>query len=147
MDQYRPAVRVVVDTSVVAYLLLRTEPFHAECERFWSAVKEPLAPASWEAEIANVLWQSVRAAIIDVSEALRRLDLAAKLSIHSVPSSSLWSGALARACTTNVAAYDALFVELAVRESVPLATFDKQLTSAFPRHAMRPSVALRAASR
>jgi len=50
----------------------------------------------------------------------------------------LWRGALVRACNSNVAAYDTLFVELAVREQKPLATFDAKLLAAFPDVALRP---------
>jgi predicted nucleic acid-binding protein len=72
-------------------------------------------------------------------EALHRLELAKGLGIRSVAVSSLWSGALARAHASGLAAYDALFVELGDREGVPLATFDEAVITAFPRFAMRPS--------
>jgi len=52
--------------------------------------------------------------------------------------STLWGGALARAHASRIAAYDALFVELADREAVALATFDEPVIRAFPRLAMRP---------
>ena len=45
---------VVVDTNVVAYLLLGTERFVAESRRFMAVVDQGLAPALWEAELANV---------------------------------------------------------------------------------------------
>lgn len=38
----------------------------------------------------------------------------------------------------GVAVYDALFVELAVREAAPLATFDRGILTAFPGVACRP---------
>ena len=38
----------------------------------------------------------------------------------------------------NVAAYDTLFVELAVRERKQLVTFDAKLLAAFPNVAVRP---------
>lgn len=130
--------RVVVDTNVVAYFLLGTEEFRDECQRFWRAVKTPIAPASWEAEIANLLWMATRKAVLDLREALRRLELARSLGIHSVSVSSLWEGALARAHASGVAVYDTLFVELASREGVSMATFDSRVIKAFPRIAMRP---------
>jgi predicted nucleic acid-binding protein len=40
-----------------------------------------------------------------------------------------------------VAVYDTLFVELAVREHLPLATFDAALLKAFPNIAVRPGAA------
>ena len=130
--------KVVVDTNVIAYFLLGTEAVRAECDEFWRHIDHPLAPASWEAELTNVLWMAVRKKVIDLHEGLRRLDLAGSLGIESVPVASLWRGALARAHASGIAAYDTVFVELAERESVPLATFDGPLTKAFPRIAQRP---------
>jgi predicted nucleic acid-binding protein len=132
-------VRAVVDTNVVAYFLLGIAGFREECEKFWREVRSPMAPASWEAEITNVLWMATRRGIVELPEALHRLELAKGLGIRSVAVSSLWSGALARAHASGLAAYDALFVELADREGVPLATFDEAVITAFPRFAMRPS--------
>ena len=39
---------------------------------------------------------------------------------------------------SGVAVYDTLFVELAGRERLPLATFDRRILSAFPGIAKRP---------
>lgn len=36
--------RVVVDTNVVAYYLLKTEPFSAEAAALWSRVRKPRCP-------------------------------------------------------------------------------------------------------
>lgn len=130
--------RAVVDTNVIAYFLLGTDGFRDECERFWREVDDPVAPASWEAELTNVLWMAARKQVIDLPEALHRLELAKGLGIRSIPVSTLWSGALVRAHSAGIAAYDALFVELADREGVPLATFDEQVIKAFPKLAMRP---------
>jgi predicted nucleic acid-binding protein len=44
-----------------------------------------------------------------------------------------------RAHQSGVAVYDTLFVELAARERLPLATFDAGLLKAFPNIAARPS--------
>jgi predicted nucleic acid-binding protein len=131
-------VRAVVDTNVIAYFLLGTDGFRDECERFWREVDDPVAPASWEAELTNVLWMAAQKQVIDRSEALHRLDLAKALGIRSIPVSTLWGGALVRAHTSGIAAYDALFVELADREAVPLATFDEAVMKVFPKVAMRP---------
>jgi predicted nucleic acid-binding protein len=47
--------------------------------------------------------------------------------------------ALVRACESGVSAYGTLFVELAEREGLPLATFDKALLERFPSVAHRPA--------
>jgi predicted nucleic acid-binding protein len=130
--------RAVVDTNVLAYFLLGTRPFVEEASRFWHGVDGAIAPAVWEAELANVVWMAIRAEIISPEEGRKRLSLASKLGIQSVPSKTLWHGALERAVQSGVAVYDTLFVELAVRENLPLATFDAKLLAAFPETAVRP---------
>jgi predicted nucleic acid-binding protein len=130
--------RVIVDTNVVAYYLLATEPFVEEVRSFWHRPLDLAAPALWEAELSNVLWMAARTGTIDKPAALRRLSLAARLGIRSVPTQRLWRGALARAMNAHVAAYDTLFVELAVRERKPLVTCDAKLLAAFPDVALRP---------
>ena len=132
--------KVVVDTNVIAYYLLATAPFLEEVRAFWRRPLDLAAPALWEAEVSNVLWMAARTRVIDESMALHRLGLAARLGIRSVPTRRLWRGALARALHANVAAYDTLFVELAVRERVPLVTFDKRLLARFPDIAVRPNL-------
>jgi len=131
-------VKVVVDTNVLAYFLLGTEPYRGECAAFWRVIRQPLAPASFEAEIANVLWMAVRSRVVDVDGALDRLVLAASLRIRSFAVAGLWEAALVRACKSGVAVYDTLFVELAAREKVPLATYDGALQKKFPRIAQSP---------
>ena len=130
--------RAVVDTNVVAYYLLGTVGFASEAKDFWSRVVDPLAPAVWEAEFANVVWMAARSGVVAPEEAPARLDYAAQLGIHSIASRTLWRGALRRALECGVAAYDTLFVELADRESLPLATFDERLLTSFPLIAQRP---------
>lgn len=130
--------KAVVDTNVVAYLLLGTERFVDEARGFTAALDEAWAPALWEAELANSLWMAVRHKVLSLDEAATRLTLADGLGIHSVPNRTLWQGALVRAQEAKVAVYDTLFVELAVREQVPLATFDSGVLKAFPRIAARP---------
>jgi predicted nucleic acid-binding protein len=138
MARDRP-LKVVVDTNVIAYYLLATEPFVDEVRAFWHLPLDPAAPTLWEAEVSNVMWMAARSGLIDKRGALRRLGMAARLGIRSVPIRRLWRGALARAMNSNVAAYDTLFVELAVRERKQLATFDARLLTAFPNVAVRPS--------
>ena len=130
--------RAVVDTNVVAYYLLGTPGFATEAKDFWGRVVDPLAPALWEAEFANVVWMAARSGVVAVEDAPVKLDYAAQLGIHSIASRTLWRGALRRALESGVAAYDTLFVELADRESLPLATFDERLLTSFPLIAKRP---------
>ena len=130
--------RAVVDTNVTAYYVLGTPEFDAEVREFWRRIEDPIAPALWEAELANVLWMSVRGGVLSKEDAPTKLRLAARLGIHSVSVRKLWQGALQRALESGVAVYDILFVELADREQRPLATFDNKVLATYPEIAKRP---------
>lgn len=129
----------VVDTNVVAHFVLGTGTCVEEARGFITALDQAWAPALWEAELANVLWMATRHHVLTLEEAGNRLTLADALGIHVVPNRTLWQGALVRAHQSKVAVYDTLFVELAVREQLPLATFDATLLRAFPDTAVRPA--------
>jgi predicted nucleic acid-binding protein len=131
-------VKAVVDTNVIAYFVLGTEQFADEARLFMAAVEEAWAPAVWEVELANVLWMAVRHQVLSLDDAANRLTWADGLRIQAVPNRTLWQGALVRAYQTKTAVYDTLFVELAVREKLPFATFDAALLKAFPNVAVRP---------
>ncbi len=131
--------KAVIDTNVVAYLLLGTQQYAGEAKTFLESLGEGQAPALWEAELANVLWMATRQQVLTIEEAIIRLRLADSLGIDTVPNRKLWQGALVRAHQSGVAVYDTLFVELAARERLPLATFDSGLLKAFPDIAARPA--------
>jgi predicted nucleic acid-binding protein len=139
----QPTLRAVVDTNVAAYLLLGTEPYAASCERFFAALREGIAPATWEVELGNVFWMAVRSGVLPDSEALARLRLARRLGITSVPPGDLCQGALLRSIHSGIAVHDSLFVEVAIRAGRRLATFDAALLRAFPDIAARPDDLLR----
>jgi predicted nucleic acid-binding protein len=134
-------VKAVVDTNVVAYFVLGTDRFVEEARAFIAALDEAWAPALWEAELANALWMATRHKVLSLEDAAKRLTLADGLGIHAVENRTLWQAALVRAHQSKVAVYDTLFVELAVRKQVPLATFDGALLKAFPDIAVRPDAA------
>ena len=133
----------VIDTNVIAYYLLGTDRFVDEARDFMTVLVEAWAPAVWEAELANVMWMATRHNVLSLDEATKRLTLADGLGVHAVPNRTLWQGALVRAHQTNTAVYDTLFVELAVREQLPLATFDAAVLKAFPGVAARPAAIAR----
>ena len=131
--------KAVIDTNVTAYFLLGTERFAAEAGQFLAKVSHGMAPAIWEAELANVVWMAIRTGVLHAEEGPVRLLLAHQLGIESIATRSLSQGALQRSIDSGIAVYDTFFVELAVRERCPLATFDKALLKAFPNVAMRPA--------
>jgi predicted nucleic acid-binding protein len=131
-------VNAVVDTNVVAYLLLGTEAFVDEARSCLESLTSPLAPAHWEAELTHVVWMAVRAGVLPAREGPVRLALARRLGIESVATATLCQAALLRSIASGVSAYDTLFIELAARAACPLVTFDKALLKAFPDIAIRP---------
>lgn len=138
MARRQPTLTAVVDTNVAAYFLLGTEPYAAPCERFFASLRSGIAPATWEVELANVIWLAVRSGVLKDSEGLARFRLARLLGIEPVPPSDLCQGALLRSSQTGVAVYDSLFVELAIRTGRRLATYDRALLRTFPDVAARP---------
>ncbi len=131
--------KFIVDTNVLAYYLLRTEPFYAEVRAFWATVQEAWVPDSWRAEFLNVLWLAVRAGVIDPIQAEKRLFLAERLVNKTIPARQVGKAALHLAITHDHPAYDTIFVALAILENVPLVTFDQGLLRKFPERAKRPS--------
>lgn len=130
--------RAVVDTDVVAYSLFGTRPFVDEADRFWHDATGTMAPAIWEAELANVVWMAIRAGIIAADEGLERLQLAARLGIQSVTSRSLWRERSFVPPPPGLRFTIRYSWNLRYANGAPLATFDSQVLSAFPDIAMRP---------
>ncbi len=130
--------KAVVDTNVVAYLLLGTETFVDEAKACFGTVSNALAPAHWEAELTNVIWMAVRSGVLPPMDGPVRLGLARRLGVESIATATLCQGALLRSIASGVPVYDTLFVELAARSACPLVTFDKAVLKAFPDIAIRP---------
>jgi predicted nucleic acid-binding protein len=138
VDSDRSAVIAVIDTNVVAYYLLGTEPFLDEVRQFWRTVEETWAPVHWEAELANAVWMAVRTGALPREEGHQKLDMASRLGIQGIAIRPLWQPALTRAIDSGVAVYDTLFVEGAAQRDLKLATFDAELLKKFPEIAQRP---------
>lgn len=130
--------RAVVDTNVAAYYLLGYQEVEVEVRQFWERVRDPVAPAVWEAEIANVIWMSIRAGVLPETAGSGKLRSARRLGIQSVATRALWHGALLRSIRSGAAVYDSLFLELAERLGAPLVTYDQRLLNAWPSIAYRP---------
>ena len=123
--------RAVVDANVVAYLLLGTKPFADETRRFLKAVTDVFAPTVWEAELANIVWMAIRHGVVSEEDGLERLRLADGLGVRSVPTRTLWLGALVRSINSGLAVYNTLFVEVAYRERTPAGHIRQSLTEGF----------------
>ncbi len=93
---------------------------------------QAIAPALWAFEVANVLNTAERrgrmnaAAQAEFLERLRR----SRIAIEQRPAAWLAQQILPLARTYRLSAYDAAYLELAIREGLPLATLDDDLRRA-----------------
>ncbi len=112
--------------------------FESEATPFTTAVLKSLeavhavAPALWAFEVASVLTTAERRGRMDTIaqaaflERLRRLPIA----IEQRPATWLAQQILPLARTYQISAYDAAYLEMAIREGLPLATLDDDLRRA-----------------
>ena len=91
-----------------------------------------IAPTIWPIEVANVLVTAERRGRLTVAVSerflrdLRRLDLL----IDAEASNRAWQDSISLARAYKLTAYDAAYLELAIRHSAPLATLDIDLRDA-----------------
>lgn len=120
----------VVDASVAATWLLPDEASAvagAAYGRF--PAEEALVPGLWWLEMRNIFLTCERRGRIDTARSDRALALLAGLPIrldHATDNNTLMT--LAR--KHGLPSYDAAYLELAIRESLPLATLDAPLARA-----------------
>jgi len=125
---------IVVDTNVVAYLLLPGQ--HTAAARA-TLTRDPAwaAPLLWRSELRNVLSLYVRQRHVALAKAIEIQDTAEALiegREYAVDSRDVLSLARESGCS----AYDCEFVAVAVALGVPLVTSDQRLVSSFPRVAI-----------
>lgn len=126
----------VLDASMaLAWLFLRADPREAElANKALIALPQDswLVPAIWHAEVGNALLRGERAGLIPSSQTaffLERISLAA-IETEGGTGQNRMAAVLALARDHHLTAYDATYLELAVRTGRPLATFDRQLAAA-----------------
>jgi predicted nucleic acid-binding protein len=89
-------------------------------------------PSLWAVEIANALVSGERRQRLTAADTARFLELIKGLSIETdtQTASRALSDTLQLARTYALSAYDAAYLELAMREGLPLATLDERLKNA-----------------
>ena len=91
-----------------------------------------IVPAIWPFEIANALLMAEkrkRISIAQVTAILRKLTLL-PIAVDVAQTESIFGDVLPVARQQNLTAYDAAYLQLALREALPLATLDDQLRRA-----------------
>ncbi len=120
----------VLDASVALRWHFRDEvsPY---ANRVLSALAEQtaLVPSIWPLEIANALAVAERRGRLDPARVTRAVELYRELpiAVHEVPVEDAFGPVLEVARDHRLTAYDAAYLELAMREGVPLATEDQAL--------------------
>ncbi len=125
--------RFVLDNSVVMAWY-----FEDEANDYTSAILERLAgdealvPSIWPLEVANVMLVGERRGRSTEARSSRFAALLEALPIQADGATSLhaFSGILAVAREQRLSSYDAAYLELAMREGLPLATQDRALREA-----------------
>ena len=91
-----------------------------------------IVPAIWPFEVANAMLtaeRQKRLSMAQVTAALRNLALL-PIAVAGVQPEFILGSVLAVARQSQLTAYDAAYLELALREALPLATFDDRLRRA-----------------
>ncbi len=125
---------IVVDTNVLAYLYLPSEPTPL-VEQLLDRDPVWVAPVLWRSELRNVLALYLRKKILNFDQAYSIQAAAEKLMAgheYEVDSFDVLRLAEASECS----AYDSEFVVLAKRLGVALVTADKKVLQAFPTIAL-----------
>jgi predicted nucleic acid-binding protein len=94
--------------------------------------EDAITSAVWPLEVANGLRSAERRGRIDEGElpAARQLLVALPIQVEELPLARALADVLPLARALAISAYDASYVDLALRHGVPLATLDEQLTRA-----------------
>jgi len=125
----------VVDNSVVMAWALGEEDPGAERVLDLLAGTEARVPGVWPLELANTLVVAERRKRLTEAEAVRARELVLALPIQVVPETldRVVTSILALARDQGLSAYDASYLDLAMREGLPLATLDDRLRDAARR--------------
>jgi predicted nucleic acid-binding protein len=126
--------RLVLDASVAVAWCFDDErtPYTERLLDQFAAGSEALVPAVWPAEVTNALLSAERSRRITLAQVRPFLDRLAGLAITIDPAQTAraFAGVLSVAREQNLTTYDAAYLELALREGLPLATLDRALRKA-----------------
>ena len=94
------------------------------------AVDQANAPVLWTMELANVLRTACRRASLTAQKAQQMLEQIARLPIDATHQAAPPAVLLALSLRFDLSAYDAAYLELALRLQQPIATRDRALAEA-----------------
>lgn len=139
MDRRGPAVNLVLDASMsLAWLFKRVKRDEAACADRALVIMEQTGasvPPLWHTEVANALLVGERRRVITAAQTidyLNRLSLLPILTDDASPASRR-DPVMSLAREHRLSAYDAIYLDLALRTNSALATFDGVLADAMRR--------------
>jgi predicted nucleic acid-binding protein len=126
----------VLDNSISMRWLLESDK--AADQKYAEAVlknlinDDAIVPNLWHLEASNVLVGAEKRSEIDAGEIERFITQLESLPIHvdSLTAHQAFSRIIALSRIYKLSSYDAAYLELAIREGIPLATLDKDLKKA-----------------
>ncbi len=127
---------IVVDTNVIAYLLIEGE-FTGAVTGLRTEEPEWIAPRLWLDEFLNILATSERRSVMSAEVADTNLALACELMegrSYDLPAQRI----LATARRTSCTAYDSQYVCLAEDLGLKLYTYDSRILASCPNLATQP---------
>jgi predicted nucleic acid-binding protein len=133
MTTVPPPDRFVLDGSVaLAWLFLDERDEYADAIVAKLPNLEMLVPRLWHLEVANVLLVGERRRRCSQADSTQWLSYLAGLPIVVDDSTEVraWSDTIGLARQHGLSAYDAAYLEIALREGVPIATLDAPLKAA-----------------
>lgn len=91
-----------------------------------------IVPSLWSLEVGNVLLIAERKKRITLEQRQKAIHILAELpiAIDAMTSDHAWLETMELAARYNLTLYDASYLELSLRRSLPLATFDNSLKQA-----------------
>jgi predicted nucleic acid-binding protein len=123
----------VLDNSIVmAWSFSDETSAYADAVLDSLAATQTIVPALWPLEVANALLMGERRKRSTEAETIYWIDILNKLAIaiDDETITRAWSDTLALARGHKLSAYDAAYLELAIRRRLPLATLDGPLKAA-----------------
>jgi len=131
--------KLVLDASMtLAWLFERQNTDEAQCaDRALLAIaeRETYAPPLWHTEVANGLLVGERRRVVTEAQVIDYLNRLSGLPIiiDDAPTASRRDLVMALAREHSLTAYDATYLDLALRKDAVLATFDTKLADAMRR--------------
>ena len=120
----------VLDNSIVMVWSFEDETDeHADAVLDHLAIARAVVPALWPLEVANALLMGERRKRSTEAETIKWVGILNSLPIviDDETNAHAWSNTITLARGHNLTAYDAAYLELAIRRGLPLATIDGKL--------------------